>query len=103
MKQPYDPVDLRGQAEEREMQKHLDDQKQRQQEDDIRWLMSFPSGRRIVWRLLDRAGIYRSTFHTSGSVMAHNEGKRDMGLFLLAELHAITPTAYLEMLTEAQK
>lgn len=65
--------------------------------------MAHAQGRRIAWRLLEKAGIYRTSFNHSGSVMAFNEGKRDVGLFLLAELNDAAPGGYLKMLGESQK
>ena len=74
-----------------------------QQVEDIKWLVGHASGRRIATRLLDRAGVYRTSFNHSGSVMAFNEGKRDMGLFLLAELMEAAPESYMKMLKEFAK
>ena len=68
---------------------------------DMKWLMADPRGRRICWRLLDAAGIYRSMFHTEPHVMAFNEGHRNMGLRLLSELKE-HPDHYLRMIQEAQ-
>lgn len=55
--------------------------------DDFAWLMSHKQGRRIVRRLLDKAGIYRTTF-TGDERGAFLEGMRNMGLMLLADVQA---------------
>lgn len=68
--------------------------------EDLKWTMQDPRGRRLIARLLDRTGTMRSSFHTSGSVMAFNEGRRDIGLFLTAELLEHTPTDYTRLLNE---
>lgn len=68
--------------------------------EDLKWLMADPRGRRFVARLLDRAGVHRSSFNNSGSVMAFNEGRREMGLFLTAEVLEHTPKAYSQLLNE---
>lgn len=68
--------------------------------DDLKWLMADPRGRRFVARLLDRAGTMRSSFHTSGSVMAFNEGRRDLGLHLTAEILEHAPAMYARLLNE---
>jgi hypothetical protein len=68
--------------------------------DDLKWLMADARGRRFMARLLDRTGTMRSSFHTSGSVMAFSEGRRDIGLFLTAEILEHTPKAYSQLLTE---
>ena len=68
--------------------------------EDIKWLMSSPRGRRIVWWLLEKAGVNRTSFNNSGSVMAFNEGQRNMGLMLQAQVVELSPEAYMTMLTE---
>lgn len=54
-------------------------------------------------RLLDQAGVYRTSYSHSGSQMAFNEGRRDIGLFLTSELMAASPKGYFELLKEFSK
>lgn len=68
--------------------------------EDIKWLMSSPRGRRLAWWLLEKAGVNRTSFSNSGSVMAYNEGRRTMGLMVLADIISVTPDRYMEMLQE---
>lgn len=68
--------------------------------EDLKWIMRDPRGRRLMARLLERTGTMRSSFHTSGSVMAFNEGRRDIGLFLTAELLEHTASDYSKLLHE---
>jgi hypothetical protein len=74
--------------------------KRQQQIDDIKWLMAHPSGRRIVCRLLEESGTFRTSFHSSGSIMALNEGRKQLGYFLTGELLEIVPDGYLKLLKE---
>lgn len=69
---------------------------------DWKWLMASKQGRRIVWRLLDKAGIYRTSF-TGNSETFFKEGMRNMGLFIVAEIQAHSPEAYALMLTESNQ
>lgn len=71
-----------------------------QQVDDLKWLMAHAAGRRFVTRLLEETGLFRTSFHTSGSVMSLNEGRKQVGYFLQSELVATTPEAYLKLLKE---
>ena len=71
-----------------------------QQVEDIKWLMAHAPGRRIVTRLIEETGLFRTSFHTSGSVMSLNEGRKQIGYFLQAELVTITPDAYLKLLKD---
>lgn len=68
--------------------------------EDIEEILNSKAGRRFTWRMLERAGVYRTSFNNSGSVTAFNEGRRDIGLFLMAEIHEIAPEQYLAMLRE---
>ena len=51
----------------------------------LRWLMGDARGRRFVWGLLGNAGLFRSSMAPSAELTAFNEGRRDLGLALLAE------------------
>ena len=59
-------------------------------------------GRRFVWRFLSECGIYKSSFHPSGSTVYFLEGRRDVGLKLLADVMEVNPEAYLQMAKEAR-
>lgn len=70
--------------------------------DDLLWLMSDVRGRRFVWRLLTRSGIYRTSFNTDSLAMAFAEGRRNEGLVLLDEVARHCPRRFSEMQTEAR-
>ncbi len=102
MSRPRDPTDLQGQQEYEEEQQLLERARREQQVADIRWLMAHAEGRRIVWRLLEHAGVYRTSF-TGNSGTFFNEGRRDVGLFLLSEVHEASVQSYVKMLKEHWK
>lgn len=99
MRDPTDLLQLERDADLETQQAH---EIRRKEIEDLKWVMAHAQGRRFVWRLLDRAGVYRSSFNHSGSVMAHNEGRRDMGLFVLAEMNEAAPESFLKLLRENQ-
>lgn len=68
--------------------------------DDLRWLLGHAQGRRIAFRLLAQAGIFRSSFHTNGMTMAANEGRREAGLYWLQELEEAHPDAFVRLMQE---
>ncbi|WP_334157915.1 Bbp19 family protein [Oryzomicrobium sp.] len=70
--------------------------------DDLKWLMNNKRGRRFVARLLERAGVWRLSFNTNALTMAFNEGTRNEGLRLLAQVTAHCPDRYTEMLKESK-
>jgi hypothetical protein len=95
----FDPLDLRGQ----ERAKEQSDERQRlaveQEKDDFKWLMGSKRGRRIVWRLLERTGVFRTSF-TGNSETFFREGQRNVGLMLMAQIHEVCPDQYALMLKE---
>ena len=97
-----DPTDLRSQESDAADSQQRDDLKQRQEIEDLKWLLAHQQGRRIAWRLMGDAGVFRSTFNHSGSVMAFNEGQRAQGLKLLMAVMAHAPDAFTKMQKEAK-
>lgn len=68
---------------------------------DLLTVMSKQDGRRFVYRLLEQAGIYHSSFHTNALTMAHAEGRRQLGLWLLNEIMYSCYPEYQLMMKEA--
>ena len=102
MSNNYDPLDLRGQERDRadkELRERLDRQNE---EADVKWLMSQKRGRRMAWRILDHAGVFRSTFAANAMQMAFAEGNRNGGLRLLSLIHSACPEQYHVMMKEHQ-
>ena len=96
----YDPFDTRGRDEagaiaEAEVRQVIDTE-----ESDIGWLMSNKKGRRIIWRLMDQSGVFRSSYDDKAMRMAFNEGFRNYGLKLLDMVHACCPELYPTMMKE---
>jgi len=97
-----DPLVLQRQEREAESEELVAREKRRRELDDLRWLMAHPQGRRIVSRLLEETGVNRTSFNHSGSVMAFNEGRRQIGLFLTAEVLEASADGYMKLLKEYQ-
>jgi len=96
----YDPLDLRSQERskaDRELRERL---VRENEEADIKWLMGNKRGRRIIWRLLDQAGVFRSSFNTNAMTMSFAEGHRNYGLRILALIHSQCPELYPAMMKE---
>jgi hypothetical protein len=72
-----------------------------QRNEDFRWLMGDPRGRRFVWDLLAKAGLFRSSLASTAELTAFNEGRRDVGLAVLADLTRLCPGQYARMQAEA--
>ena len=71
-----------------------------QENDDLKWLMNAKRGRRILHRLLERAGVFQLSFNTNAMTMAFNEGRRNEGLALTRKLMAACPEQWALMLKE---
>lgn len=97
----YDPTDLTSEDLRTAAADAAVEQELRWEVEDLTWLMGIKRGRRIVWRLLSHAGVFRQSFDPSNAtVTAFQEGQRSMGLRLLAQLMAHCPTGYAQMVEE---
>lgn len=96
----YDPTDLKGQDEQRDEESKRKQIAESQTEKDLKWLMSSPQGRRIVWRLLEQAGVFQSSFNTNALTMAHNEGRRSYGNQMLTQIMRDCPELFSPMMKE---
>jgi hypothetical protein len=69
---------------------------------DLRLVMSSVEGRRFVWRLLEKAGVFRTSF-TGNSTTFFNEGMRNMGLMVLSDVHEAAAAEYIVMMNESKE
>ena len=69
------------------------------EEDDFRWLMADKRGRRIMWRLLERTRVYKSSF-TGNSQTFFLEGTRNVGLMLISDIQKHCAEQFVVMLKE---
>lgn len=99
----FDPLDLRGQEKALAEQSERNKLALQTEQEDFKWLMGNKRGRRIVWRLLERTGVYRSSFNHSGSITAFNEGGRNVGLIYMAAIQESCPDQYAVMAKEAKE
>lgn len=99
----YDPLDVQGQ-ETAKSDKDTRAKLVRDNDDaDFKWLMGSKRGRRMIWRQLDRAGVFRLSFNPNAMQMAFAEGNRNEGLRTLALVHAQCPELYPVMVKENTK
>lgn len=101
MSGPYDPTDLEGQATQRKDDAHRRRLANEVEELDTKWLMGSKRGRRIAWRLLEQAGVFRLSFDTNAMRMAFNEGNRNYGNRMLDLIQRVSPEQYTTMSKEA--
>lgn len=97
-----DPLDLEAQRRSREGNAEQDKLEALTQSEDLKWLMADKRGRRFMWRLLERTGIYRSSF-TGNSETFFREGERNVGLAVMADLMDFCPERYAQMIKEQKQ
>lgn len=97
-----DPTDLAEEAARDEAKATIQRNLAETEKADLDWLMSSPRGRRVAWRILDGAGLYRSSF-TGNSETFFKEGARSEALKLKAKLLGAAPNGYFTMLQEHDK
>lgn len=98
-----DPFDTRAQDRAREDLQVRARLLRETEESDLKWLMGRKQGRRIVWRQLERAGVFKLSFNTNAMQMAFAEGNRNEGLRTLELIHRLTPELYPVMVKEANE
>ena len=54
--------------------------------DDLKKILKIPEGRRFVLRVLGEAGMFHASFSLNSMQTSFNEGKRDIGLWLMKDL-----------------
>lgn len=72
-------------------------------DDDLRLVMGHERGRRFMWRQLDRAGMWRSSFVEDRNGTDFREGMRNTALMLWSDLQRACPQLMLRMQEENVK
>jgi hypothetical protein len=96
----YDPTNLRAREDGQAASAQAETLRREIEDADFLWLMSESRGRRIVWRTMERAGVFDGGFVPDAMTMAFRAGQRNEGLYLLARIHALCPEAYSLMIEE---
>lgn len=96
MTEPFDAGDAMQVGERREKLKI----KERGDGDQFKALMEQKAFRAFVWRLLAEAQVFQPIM-TGNSYTFMNEGKRQMGLWVLEQINRICPDLYVVMAKEA--
>lgn len=89
-----------GSVRAQELLKLHEEQVERQKRCDLLSVMGTQEGRRFVWQLIGTAGVFQQSFDTEALHMAFYEGRRSIGLTLLARLQDEAPDLYLKAQSE---
>lgn len=66
-------------------------------------LMTTKSGRAFIWRKLEDAGVFHTTYHDNPQRMAFLEGGRATGLALLSQVMQWCPDYFIQAMREANE
>ena len=69
--------------------------------EDLKFILATPKGRRYLHDLLDFCGLYRTSM-TGSSETFFREGMRSTGLKILSDIAEADQDAYLKMMTETK-
>ncbi len=97
---PFNSLENQERGEQADAQRKF---RERQEKEDIQWLMGSKRGRRVVYGLLDRAGVFRSVFDTDALKMAFSEGLRNEGLRITLLVNAHCSDRWTVMIRESEK
>jgi hypothetical protein len=93
---PYDATDPR-QVGDRKKRERL---RATRADGAFKALMGTPDGRLLIWDLLGECGVFRSSWDGHGGRLNFNEGRRDIGLQLLATINRLCPELFGVMMKE---
>lgn len=72
--------------------------------DDLKAVCATPGGRRFAFQQLQESGVFVLVFDAANAQMnAFYEGRRSMGVALLADLNELDPMLFPQMVKDAQR
>jgi hypothetical protein len=82
-------------------QKKEQDFLRRRRNDDLQWCLSTAKGRRFILDVLSDCGAYRRSYVAKDfGETAFNEGRRDIGLYLIQRINEFNPSVSLQLHNE---
>lgn len=76
---------------------------QRNATKDLVEVLGSEAGRRVLWRILAEAKVFHENAALDALAMARSEGRRGLGLWLLAEVTAAQPTGLDHLMEQARR
>jgi hypothetical protein len=93
-------------AADREQVKEAGSKKQlqkKQKQADLKFVLETAQGKRFLWGLLKKCGIFETSYDSNPHTVYFKEGRRNLGLELIAEINDASPEALEAMMTESKK
>ncbi|MEX5367408.1 hypothetical protein WCE00_10625 [Acinetobacter haemolyticus] len=84
------------------MPKSVFEQQQEQEANDLKAVLKTEQGKRVLMRLINRAAVLQPTYAsgTNPSDFAFMEGRREFGLYIIAEITKVSSDTWLDMQKE---
>lgn len=76
--------------------------RQRLLRENIRNVAGTKAGRAVLWEILQLCRLNASSYDADVNVSLRYEGRRDVGLEIIAMLEAVSPHVHIEMMSEAK-
>jgi|TARA_R100001530_G_scaffold37085_2_gene28804 hypothetical protein len=73
------------------------------EKEDLSKMLKDPSGRRVLWRIMEQSKLLAPDMFTGNSTTFYNLGKRDLGLWLYNEIMGSEPQAFMKIMDEQLK
>ena len=95
-------AEVRNAADETQVAKagKAEEEKRRQELNDIRTVLSTISGRRLLWRMMEQCKTFSSVMDNSAAKVTYNAGKQDLGHFIMAEIVEADENLLFKMMKE---
>lgn len=90
VKNAADENQIKIEREKNKFKQDTDDQ-------DLKFLLASDQGRRFIWNMLEKCGVFKSSF-TGSSETFFLEGQRNIGLKLMSDIMRVDPDSYLKMI-----
>jgi hypothetical protein len=70
---------------------------------DLQRVLAEPAGRRVLWRVLDRCGLFRHIWAEEAARMYLRAGEQNIGHWLMAEIEQADDEALFRLMVEARQ
>lgn len=74
--------------------------KEERERESFKYVMADKRGRQFVFSILEACNVFQHNFDTNHAIMSFKEGKRNVGLEILARSNKHTPDNYIRLLKE---
>lgn len=83
-----------------EKAKARDEERRKQELNDIRTVLANASGRRLIWKVLTKCNAFGSVFSKEASTMSYLSGQQDLGHYIMSEIVQADENLLLKMMKE---